>query len=318
MKKILSFFKEIGDYFSKLPYFIHILNSFLAMLLIIIIFPNIDSELGLKDIPAYISLIKYGTEPGDYGYFFGVIMHGIWNFLKLSNLTQMIWFLKILRLLFTFLISFSISILSIKKLNLKKNLKMSFFWTFAMVAFNLYLFKNIIFTRFRLSLGLSFFFIGIFFLSREIKNLLAKYFFLLAGIISILASIVIHELILILSVCIVFSYFLFFICDRLNQDKVKMKFKPLFLFILLFIETIILLVFPILMNERDLGINIPFMIGRVISINKTGDFIQFTIPLFLTVSSILIIFQILYIWKMKHLDLKDLLFFIMFSYDGAT
>lgn len=314
MKKTLSFFKPIIDYFTKHPYLLHILNSFFAMLLVVIIFPDIDSELGLKDIPAYISLIKYGADPGDYGYFFGVIMHGIWNFLKLNELTHMMLFIKILRLFFTGIITFSISILSIEKLDIKKNMKISFFWILAMISFNIYLFRNIIFTRFRLSLGLSFLFIGIFFLSKEKLNLLTKYLSLFVGIFFILVSIIIHELVLIISVCIAFGYFLFFIYDILNQKKLNFKVKPLILIFLLFIETLILLVLPILMSERNLAINIPFMIGREIAINMEGDFIQITVPLFITICSLLIIFQTLYLWKMNHLDLKDQFFFIFFTY----
>ena len=278
---VFSEFKpsKIKYFYKKLNYvyYFSFLNSILTFILMIILFPDVNSELGLKDIPSYALIIKYG--PFNWAIVFGLIFHTIWIYLNFNN---MILFIKLVRLLISSTMTFFITLLSLQNRKYNNKHWILFISIIVLISTNIFT-VGINFFRLRLGFGLSFFFLLlslIFLLDFNSPNTKKKVFYYLLTSMLMIFCALIHELVFILILGLLFGLFLVYI----------KTFKFKFIFFMLF--EIIYLVSALSLAFFKFNISIPY--GPVLKINfdlQNPIYIIF-IPIFIIFFLLLISFQL--------------------------
>ena len=294
-----------SDNFDKLksnPYFLSFLNSILTILLLIIIFPELNSQLGLPDLPNYAVLIRYGPS-SYYDYLYSVIMHSTWNILKFSSSNQMLMFIMAQRLIFAFIIIFFLSIFLIFSLDEKIDFKLLIAWLILFISFNLLFIESFIFVRLRLSLALSLFLTGLFIFKKS-RFLIVKV--LALGL--IFFSMFVHELVFIISFSLLFGYFLSEILTK-EDDLLKIKNARNLLFtLILVIESLLIIVINNLTSVIKI---LPSTFGYLINVNTNGNYFLLLSTIFNLTYIFMIGIQIILFFKGEKISKIILVYFII-------
>ena len=305
--------KELNFYdkfLSLLPLF----SSIFSCILLLLLLPDLNAELGFSDIPYYVGIIKHGgVQFGKYGFILSLILHGFWTLFSLKSLTHMVIFIKFLRICYSFIIIYSISEIAIKEISQKKNLKVIILWCFALISFNLIIFRSFIFIRFRFSVGLSFFFLGLRLLNIKnfkcfkaiLKNILA--------FIAIIVGVFVHELILIiflgLIAGVIFDNFV-----RNVQEVERIKNKKILILGLLVSFEILVLIIPFILSKFEFVVGSGFEQSYKIIISDSSPYFLYSSTILIVFFILLIFFQVWFIYKNFNLKLSSLVQNILFSY----
>lgn len=207
---------------------ISLLTALATAVLILILFPNFKSELGYRDIPYYAYYIMNGGK--NWGVFFFTIFNFLWRLFRFEKLSEIVIMIKIIRIYSSFMLSFSISLIT-NNFSKKKNIStfQKIIWNLVTISLNLYLFFDF-FYRLRLNFGLSLFFQGFYlnnFLKKNkkenhtnLQNLISIF-----GHVLIIISSLIHEMVLIIVISYIFAKIFIVFKDKFNfNSKIMLKF----------------------------------------------------------------------------------------------
>jgi len=248
--------REVSNTFRNLS--LSCIFSFLALTPIYLVIPTLRSELKLNDTKNYVLLIM-NEKGGNWAYFFKKISLFILNIFQPITPFKILVYLKVIRYISIFMITFVISYLILEKLSPIKGIILSFAFALSYPEkYLLYLF------RIRLLFGIGIFFLGyLLYFIRNFDNKIERRILIVFSYLLIILSSLIHE-VMIIPTC---TFFIIQLLLKFENTK-NLIFSNLntTYFIILF-----LLIFPIISDPIFSLINLKLhFIPYKFSINPRG------------------------------------------------